>query len=248
MSALNSIRKYVLACAMALAVVSMAVVALMMLTITYDVVVRFTFSAPTDWAYPLNAAGVLAATSLAIPYFYAKGQHISMDLVHRALPHGLRRVADVVTAVATAFLGVVLAVTAYRSLRVAIDGGLTGSGTFSIPYWIPDAVLCLSGVLLAVVAVLFPPGGGGDGADAGALLAGQPGQPSAEGELTGAEPAQEPSGDAAADAAADAAVDASAEDDSSRTGHASRTPRTSRTARTDGGDAASGTGEGENRS
>jgi TRAP-type C4-dicarboxylate transport system permease small subunit len=166
MSALNSIRKHVLACAMALAVVAMAVVGLMMLTITYDVVVRFTFSAPTDWAYPLNAAGVLVATSLAIPYFYAKGQHISMDLVHRALPAGARRAADVVTAAATAFLGLVLAVTAYRSMTVALAGGLTGSGTFSIPLWIPDAVLFLSGVLLTVVAVLFPPGGWGAGADA----------------------------------------------------------------------------------
>ena len=157
MTALNSIRKYVLACALALAVVAMAVVGLMMLTITYDVIVRAVFSAPTDWAYPLNSAGVLAGTSLAIPYFYAKGQHISMDLVHRALPHGLRRTADLVTAATTAFLGVVLALTAYRSMAVAIEGGLTGSGTFSIPLWVPDAVLFVSGVLLAVVAVLFPP-------------------------------------------------------------------------------------------
>ncbi|QPP09960.1 TRAP transporter small permease [Streptomyces bathyalis] len=157
MTALNSIRKYVLACALALAVVAMAVVGLMMLTITYDVIVRAVFSAPTDWAYPLNSAGVLAGTSLAIPYFYAKGQHISMDLVHRALPPGLRRTADLVTSAATAFLGVVLALTAYRSMAVAIEGGLTGSGTFSIPLWVPDAVLFVSGVLLAVVAVLFPP-------------------------------------------------------------------------------------------
>ncbi|OEV04835.1 TRAP transporter small permease [Streptomyces nanshensis] len=157
MTALNSLRSYVLACALALAVVAMAVVGLMMLTIAYDVVVRFVFAAPTDWAYPLNSAGVLASTALALPYFYAKGQHISMDLIHRGLPPGARRVADVVTAAATAFLGVVLAVTAYRSMTVAIAGGLTGSGTFSIPLWIPDAVLFLSGVLLAVVAVLFPP-------------------------------------------------------------------------------------------
>lgn len=171
MNALDSIRKYVLACAFALALAAMTVVGLMMLTITYDVIVRFALAAPTDWAYPLNAAGVLAATSLAVPYFYAKGQHISMDLVHRALPPALRRAADLVTAAATLFLGVVLAVTAYRSMTVAIDGGLTGAGTFSIPLWIPDAVLLISGVLLAVVAALFPPGGPDGGADA---VAGSP--------------------------------------------------------------------------
>ncbi|MGH8883541.1 MAG: TRAP transporter small permease, partial [Stackebrandtia sp.] len=104
---------------------------------------------------------VLVSTSLAVPYLYAKGQHISMDLVHRALPGGARRGADVVTAAATAFLGLILSVTAFRSMGVAIEGGLTGSGTFSIPLWIPDAVLFLTGALLTLVALLFPPGGTG---------------------------------------------------------------------------------------
>ncbi len=159
MKALDHIRKYVLACSLGLAVVSMSVVALMMLTITYDVVVRFTFAAPTDWAYPVNAAGVLLVTALSVPYLYAKGQHISMDLLYRALPKRTRRLADGVTAAATAFLGLILAVTAYRAMAVAIEGGLTGSGTFSIPLWIPDAALLVTGVLLTLVAVLFPPGG-----------------------------------------------------------------------------------------
>ena len=167
---LRTLRRAALAAALALAVAAMAFIALMMLTITYDVLVRNLLSQPTDWAYPLNAAAVLAATSLAVPYFYAKGQHISMDLLHRA---------DLVTAAATAFLGVVLAVTAFRSMRTAIEGGLTGSGTFSIPLWMPDAALCVSGAMLALVAVLFPPGG------------------------DGTEPAAAPAPDAAPDAAPD---------------------------------------------
>jgi TRAP-type C4-dicarboxylate transport system permease small subunit len=158
LNTLHTLRRAVLASALVLAVAAMAFVALMMLTITYDVLVRTVLSEPTDWAYPLNSAAVLAATSLAVPYFYARGQHISMDLLHRALRPGARRAADLVTTVATAFLGVVLAVTAFRSMRTAIEGGLTGSGTFSIPLWMPDAVLCVSGAMLALVAVLFPPG------------------------------------------------------------------------------------------
>lgn len=159
MNPLESVRKYVLACALGLAAVSMAVVALMMLTITYDVVVRFTFSAPTDWAFPVNAAGVLLTTALSVPYLYAKGRHISMDLLYRTLPLRTRRIADGVTAAATAFLGLILAITSYRAMAVAIEGGLTGSGTFSIPLWVPDAALLVTGIMLTLVAVLFPPGG-----------------------------------------------------------------------------------------
>jgi TRAP-type C4-dicarboxylate transport system permease small subunit len=157
MRVLTRARRVVLACTRAMAVVAMAVVGAMMLTITYDVLARFLFAAPTDWAYPLNSVGVLVATMLAVPHLWATGHHISMDLVHRALPRGVRRVADVVTTIATCFLGAVLAVTAFRSMTVAYAGGLTGAGTFNIPLWIPDAVLFVTGVFLVLAALLFPP-------------------------------------------------------------------------------------------
>lgn len=169
---MDTIRSAVLACTRGMAVVAMIVIAVMMLTITFDVVMRFTFAAPTDWAYPLNAAGVLVSTALAIPHLYATGHHISMDLLHRALSPALRRAADLVVSIATAFLGIVLAVTAGRSSLVAFDGGLTGAGTFNIPLWVPDAVLFVTGVFLVLVAALFPPGPTGEGV---AAVPGDPG-------------------------------------------------------------------------
>lgn len=175
-------RRAVLACTGAMAVVAMAVIAVMMLTITYDVLMRFAFNAPTDWAYPLNSAGVLVATALAIPHLYATGQHISMDLLHRALPRPLRRAADLVTSLATAFLGLVLAVTAFRSMTTALRGGLTGAGTFNIPLWVPDAVLCVTGVFLVLVALLFPAGPPDD--DGTAAVPGDPGARADASELT----------------------------------------------------------------
>jgi C4-dicarboxylate transporter, DctQ subunit len=163
---LTRARRAVLACTHAMAVVAMVVIGLMMLTITYDVAARFLFAAPTDWAYPLNSAGVLVVTALAVPHLYATGHHISMDLLHRALPARWRRVADVVTSVVTAFLGLVLAITAFRSMAVAYGGGLTGAGTFNIPLWVPDAVLGVTGVFLVLVALLFPAAGPDTGAPA----------------------------------------------------------------------------------
>jgi TRAP-type C4-dicarboxylate transport system permease small subunit len=152
----STARQAVLACTRAMAVVAMVAIGVMMLTITYDVVMRYAFVDPTDWAYPLNSAGVLVATALAVPHLYATGHHISMDLLHRALPERAQRVANVVTTVATAFFGLVLAISAFRSMTVAWNGGLIGAGTFNIPLWVTDAVLLVSGVFLMVVALLFP--------------------------------------------------------------------------------------------
>jgi C4-dicarboxylate transporter, DctQ subunit len=152
----SQLRRAVLACTRAMVAVAMVVVGLMMLTITYDVLMRYVLAAPTDWAYPLNSVGVLVATMLAVPHLYATGHHISMDLLYRALPERMRRAADVVTTAATAFLGLVLAIAGFRSMTVAYAGGLTGAGTFNIPLWVPDAVLTVSGVFLVLVALLFP--------------------------------------------------------------------------------------------
>ncbi|MBE9372981.1 TRAP transporter small permease [Saccharopolyspora sp. HNM0983] len=157
MRVLDGVRRAVLGCTRTLAGTAMLVIGLMMLTISYDVAARFLFAAPTDWAYPLNAVGVLAATALAAPHLYARGAHIGMDLVHRGLGPRAQRACDAATAVSALLLGVVLAVTGFRSMQVGLTGGLVGAGTFGIPLWIPDALLGIAGVLLAVVAVLFPP-------------------------------------------------------------------------------------------
>jgi TRAP-type C4-dicarboxylate transport system permease small subunit len=156
-SVVQTTRRVVRACALALAVVAIVVIGGMMAAITYDVFMRFAFAAPTDWAYPLTALGVLSSTMLAVPYLYVRRQHIAMDLVHEVMPRWARRVANAVTAIATGLLGIVLAVTAVRSLIVSTERGLTGSGTFNIPNAVPDTVLLVTGVLIVLVAVLFPP-------------------------------------------------------------------------------------------
>lgn len=156
MHLLRIARRIARICVTALAVVAMVAVAGMMLTITYDVVARSLFRAPTDWAYPLNALGVLCVTALPVPYLYLHHGHIAMDLIHRTLPMRWQTAANAVTTLAVVAFGVVVALTAALSLPVAVDAGLTGSGTFNIPFWIHDLVLIVSGSFLAVVAMLFP--------------------------------------------------------------------------------------------
>ncbi len=129
----------------------------MVLTITYDALARYLFAAPTDWAYPLNAAGVLAATVLAIPHLYATGGHIALDLVHRGLSPRARRVADAGRPagrrVPRAGAGGHGGALGGRGL----ERGLTGAGTFSIPLLDPRPRAGVSGVFLVVAALLFPP-------------------------------------------------------------------------------------------
>ncbi|MFC5060658.1 TRAP transporter small permease [Actinomycetospora atypica] len=169
---LAAARRAVLATTRAAAALAALVVAAMVLTITYDALARYLFAAPTDWAYPLNTAAVLGATVLAVPHLYATGGHIALDLIHRGMSPRARRVADLVTGAATALLGLAIAVTAARSAVLGITLGLTGAGTFSIPLWIPDLVLAVSGALLVAAALLFPAHPPPDGAPDVAALPG----------------------------------------------------------------------------
>jgi TRAP-type C4-dicarboxylate transport system permease small subunit len=139
-----------------LRVVAGLVIVGMMLTTVYDVVMRYAFAAPTDWALTLNAAAVLAATFLAVPHLAAVRGHIDMDLVYRRFGPTGRTVADLFTHVATLAFGAAMAWLGYRAAVSAYVSGLLTSGNFNIPLWSVYAFVYLGGLGLVLVAVFAP--------------------------------------------------------------------------------------------
>jgi len=133
------------------------VVIVAMMTVTvYDVIMRYAFAAPTEWALILTAAGVLAATFLAIPHLAAVHGHIDMDLVYRRLGRRGQRAADVVAGLATLAFAAAMAWLGYRAALTAYVGGLVTSGNFSIPIWTLYATVYVGGLGLLLVVVLSP--------------------------------------------------------------------------------------------
>lgn len=128
----------------------------MMLTTAYDVVSRYAFAAPTEWALTLNAAAVLAATFFAVPHLAVVNGHIGMDLLYRRMGPSGRRVAGVVTGVATLAFGVCMAWLGYRAMLTAYVSGLFTSGNFALPLWTLYATVYIGGVGLVLAVVLSP--------------------------------------------------------------------------------------------
>lgn len=135
-------------------VVAAAIALAMMFSIVYDVVMRYAFDRPTDWALPLNALAVLAVTFLAIPDLFARDEHITVDMAVEKMPQAGQRAADVVVRVATLLFGVVLAWLGFDYAWVTWTGGLTTSGLFTMPQWVIVMPIPLAGVMLALTAVL----------------------------------------------------------------------------------------------
>lgn len=132
------------------------VIVAMMLATVYDVVMRYAFARPTEWALTLTSAGVLAATFFAMPHLVAVRGHIEMDLVYRRFGPRVRLLADVVTGLATLAFGACMAWLGYRAALSAYVGGLLTSGNFNIPLWTFYAMVYLGGLGLVLVVVLSP--------------------------------------------------------------------------------------------
>jgi TRAP-type C4-dicarboxylate transport system permease small subunit len=139
-----------------LRVVAGLVIVGMMLTTVYDVVMRYAFAAPTEWALTLNSIAVLAATFLAVPHLAAVHGHIDMDLVYRRFGPTGRAVADTVTGLAALSFGACMAWLGYRAAVSAYVSGLLTSGNFAVPLWVVYAFVYIGGLGLVLVIVFSP--------------------------------------------------------------------------------------------
>lgn len=129
---------------------------MMTVTTVYDVIARYLFASPTEWAFTLNSTALLAATLLAMPHLAAIHGHIEMDLIYRRLPDGVQHSLDIVIGIVTLGFGALLAWLGYRAAYSAYLNGLYTSGNFNLPMWVMYAIVYLGGLGLALVIVFSP--------------------------------------------------------------------------------------------
>jgi TRAP-type C4-dicarboxylate transport system permease small subunit len=153
---LRTVDRAILRVMWVLRVVAGLIIVAMMLATVYDVVMRYAFAQPTEWALTLTTAGVLGATFFAMPHLVAVRGHINMDLFYRRLGPGGQVAADVVTGVATLVFGAGMAWLGYRAAITSYVGGLLTSGNFAMPLWTLYATVYVGGVGLVLVVVLAP--------------------------------------------------------------------------------------------
>ena len=75
-------------------IVSIAIPVLIV-TVCYDVFMRYIFNAPTSWSYELSYMLGTAVISLGLPYVHYHASHIRVDLIYSRLSAMSRLVLDV---------------------------------------------------------------------------------------------------------------------------------------------------------
>ena len=75
------------------------IVVMMMITISFDVAMRYLFNAPTTWSFEVNRYMLIMVVFMGGPWTLTAGGHVSVDLFTETMERRKRVVLDIVTSV-----------------------------------------------------------------------------------------------------------------------------------------------------
>lgn len=137
--------------------------------LTYEVVARYFFNAPTIWAAELSQLCLIWACPVAMGWALSNGRHIRVTAVTAQMPPRLRQICEILALlVILGFSGVVLSY-GYDIFLDSFERGRTTGTMLDLPAWLPEAsvpagfaLLILSGLACLWRAVKgdLPEGGG----------------------------------------------------------------------------------------
>lgn len=138
----------------ALMFVSMIALVLTAFVLTYSVVSRYFFHAPTDWQDEASVFMLVGVTFFCTAHVQSQRGHIGIEAIASLLPPGVNAarllVVDVVSALFCAFFSW----KSWTLFHEAWVDGQTTSSTFAPPLWIPYAMMAAGMTLLTLQIVL----------------------------------------------------------------------------------------------
>ena len=124
------------------------------LMLTYEVVMRYVFTAPTIWAEELSRLFFIYATLLAAPALLHHNQHIRVTALTALMGEGGRRAARLIALGFVALVSLFLAWHALDAPLNSFERGRTSGSMLDIPAWWPQAAVPLALLLVGVQAVV----------------------------------------------------------------------------------------------
>jgi TRAP-type C4-dicarboxylate transport system permease small subunit len=151
--------------------------------VTADVVLRYVFDSPLQWARDVSGLFLLMSISAALPHAWDRSYHIRMEVVYDRLPVARRRLVDVLSVVSGIVFFGMMAVQGARFVPFMMRTGETGEDLLW-PLW-PYMAFMAACALVTVGRLFANPAPSSrastDGADALAHGAAGPTEPKAEG-------------------------------------------------------------------
>lgn len=134
----------------ALLMLAMGALILTALVLTYSVVSRYFFSAPTDWQDEASVFMLVGVTFFCTAYVQSYRGHIGIEALASLLPRKVNAFRlFLVDAISLAFCGF-FSWKSWEMFHEAWRDGATTSSTFAPPLWIPYSMMAAGMTLLTV--------------------------------------------------------------------------------------------------
>ncbi len=121
--------------------------------LTYEVVARYFFNAPTIWAAELSQLCLIWACPIAMGWALSHGRHIRVTALTAQMPRPLRQAAEVASLLVILCFSVVVLVYGYRIFLDSFERGRTTGTMLDLPAWLPEASIP-AGFLLLILSCL----------------------------------------------------------------------------------------------
>ena len=124
------------------------IIIVMMLTLSYDVIMRYVFGMPTTWAGELNRYFLVLVMFFGGPWALPAGGHVAVDIVTEALAERKRLRLKVVTSGMAVVYMAIFSMESIKYTWEAIAGNVKSTEYLALPMWPMRSFLVIGGVLL----------------------------------------------------------------------------------------------------
>ena len=118
--------------------------------VTYEVVLRALFDAPTEWVNEVSVYLILISAFLGFSPALAAGKHISVDLVTSKLSKQANKLLGIVISILGMGFSLVFLVTSAEMALNSYQLNMLSTSTLRIPLYIPQASLPIGFAILTL--------------------------------------------------------------------------------------------------
>jgi TRAP-type mannitol/chloroaromatic compound transport system permease small subunit len=130
------------------------IVVVMMLTISFDVAMRYIFNAPTTWSFEVNRYMLIAVVFVGGGWTLPSGGHVSVDIVTEQLTERKRVIADLISSLMAGTYVLLFLVQSVIFTHDAWANGVRSTEYLAWPLWPIRSFLVIGSLLLFLEYVI----------------------------------------------------------------------------------------------
>ncbi|MHB8090713.1 MAG: TRAP transporter small permease subunit [Syntrophales bacterium] len=125
------------------------------LILTYEVVCRYIFNAPTIWTQEVSIYLFMWTMLAASSYTLQTGKHVRVDLLLEKMRVRTRLLTEGATGIVGALYCLIVTQQAWQMLAMSFEYGKLSATPLRVPLWIPQSALLIGFVLLTLQFIII---------------------------------------------------------------------------------------------